>query len=101
MRGHDAERAVDGVGLPLLAERIHFNLIDRRANALVERKVRDAVGLEVAHADRPQVARFIKPLHRAPCAINVAIRLMDQVQVDRVRSEQLERAPDGALGARF
>ena len=72
-----------------------------KVRTLVERKVRDAVGLEVAHADRPQVARFIKPLYRAPCAINVAIRLMDQVQVDRVRSEQLERAPDGALGARF
>ena len=63
--------------------------------------VHHAVGLKIAEADGFDLTRAIKLLHRAPCAVNVAVRLVDQVEVEHVEplravAAGLERGADHA-----
>jgi hypothetical protein len=66
-----------------------FDLVDRRADLVVLDQVDQAVRGEVRHADRPDPAVGELALHGAPRAVDVADRLVDEVQVEVVEPEAL------------
>nr|GEU28231.1 hypothetical protein [Tanacetum cinerariifolium] len=82
----------------LLVERIDLHLVDGRLDVVEGDQVHQTVGLEIAHAYRAQLAGAVGLFHRAPRAVHVAERLMDQVQVQVVELQPLQRLVDG--GAR-
>ena len=62
------------------------------ATSLWSDQVHHAVGVEVAHADGRDPALPVQLLHRPPRAVHVAVGLVDQVQVQVVQAEPLQRA---------
>src|SRR3954452_7124535 len=84
-----------------LEVRVRLDLVHRGRDLVVVDEVHQPVGVEVGHADRPGGALAVELLHRPPGAVVVAERLVDQVQVDTVESEPLqrllERTPGGVL----
>ena len=91
--GHDA-----GL-LRLLAEGMRLDLVHGGHDLVVEDQVDQSVGLEVAHADRTDFPLPVKLLHRPPRAVDVAERLVDQVQVEVVELQPLQRRSECPLGA--
>ena len=76
------------VGGPL-EERVALDLVDGRRDLVVVDQVDEPVGVEVRDADRADQAVAVQLLHRAPGAVVVAERLVDQVQVEVVEPEPL------------
>jgi hypothetical protein len=64
-------------------------------------QVDQAVRVEVRDADRSGQPVGVGPLHRAPEAVVVAERLVDQVEVDAVEPEPLQRPVERGLGPRL
>lgn len=61
-------------------------------------EIDQAVRVEVRHADRPYPTLLVEVLHGAPRAVNVAVRLVDQVQVEVVEAEPPQRGVEGVTG---
>lgn len=64
-------------------------LVDRRGDLVVLDEVHEPVGVEVRHPDRLGEALAIDFLHRAPGAVVIAKRLVDQIDVDVVERQTL------------
>jgi hypothetical protein len=64
--------------LHLLVERVGLDSVDRGRHVVVHEEVHDAVREEVAHTDRSYSALPVQLLHGSPCAVHVAVRLVDQ-----------------------
>jgi hypothetical protein len=77
------------------------NLVDRRGDLVVLDQVDQAVRVEVRHADRPDPAVGEQALHGPPGAVDVADRLVDEVQVEVVEAEALQRCVEGFLRGLF
>ena len=79
----------------LLAENVHFQLIDGRFDENVLRQVDKPVGAEVAHADGADLPGREGRFHRAVRTVIVAERLVDQQQVDIIGPEFFEAHVNG------
>jgi hypothetical protein len=77
---------------------VGLDLVDRRDDLVVLDEVDESVRVEVRYADRPGGAVGVQLLHGSPEAVVVTERLVDQVQVDPVEAEPLERCLERALG---
>ena len=75
----------------LLVERMGFDLIDRRRDLVVQNQVLKAVGVEVRHTDGADAALAVKLLHGAPRTVDVAVRLVDQIEVQIVQPQLRHR----------
>ncbi len=75
-----------------------LDLIDLGDGRVVDDQVQQPVGVEVGDADRPRQALPVGLLHRAPLAVDVAVGLVHQVQVDVVESELGQGCLQGAAG---
>ena len=73
-----------------LKKRMGLNLVHGGHNLIVHDEVRKAVGIEIAHADRADPSFPVKLLHCPPGTVIVAERLVDEVQVEKVKAEALE-----------
>ena len=62
-------------------------------------EVHQPVGVEVGDPDRLDHALLVQVLHGAPGAVVVPEGLVDQVQVEVVEAESLQRLLEGPLGA--
>jgi hypothetical protein len=87
------------LGLDLLVKGVGSDLVDRRDHLIMHEQIHHTVGLEVADADRPHPALLVQLLHRAACAVHVAEGLVDQVEVQHVELEPLQRTLEGLLRA--
>ena len=82
-----------------LEERVGLDLVDRRGDLVVVDEVDQPVGVEVGDPDGPGQALPVQVLHGPPGAVVVAEGLVDQVQVEVVEPEPLQRLLEGPLGA--
>ena len=73
-----------------LEERVGLDLVHRRGDVVVVDQVDQPVGVEVRHADRLGEALAVRFCIDAPGAVVVAKRLVNEVQVDVVKTEALE-----------
>ena len=71
----------------LLEERMTFDLIDRRQSGKLRNKGLPDLRCHIAYADRPQLALCLGFFQCFPCAGYIAIGLMQQIQIDVVRTE--------------
>ena len=81
-----------------LEERVRLDLVDRRGHVVVLDEIDETVRVEVGDTDRPGQAVGVELLHRPPEAVVVPERLVDQVQVDVVETEPLQRPLEGRRG---
>ena len=81
----------EGVALQLVHHRLYIHIVG---------EVEETARLEVAHSYGAHLAVVIGFLHRPPRAEHVAVRLMDEQQVDVIRL-QLAQALVDALGCLF
>jgi hypothetical protein len=81
-----------------LVERVRLDLVDRRDDLVVVDEVDQPVGEEVRHADGLREPFAVELLHRAPLAVVVAVRLVDEVEVHVIEAQPLQRRVDRALG---
>jgi hypothetical protein len=93
--GLHAVLAHEGHALGLLQEGVDLHLVDRRRHLVEHHDVHQAVRVEVADADGAQLARLVGLFHRAPGSMHVAVRLVDQVQVQVVQLQAAQRLVDG------
>ncbi|MNI94449.1 hypothetical protein D3C73_1525520 [compost metagenome] len=70
--------------MQLLIERVHFNLIHRRGDLIKGNKIGQSVGMEVAHANSTNFTCLLQLFHGTPCAVDIAVRLVNQIQVNIV-----------------
>ncbi len=73
-----------------LEERMGLDLVDGRGDLVVDDQVDQTVGVEVGHADRPGRPLTVQRLHGAPLAVDVAERLVHQVQVEVVQTQPVK-----------
>ncbi len=85
--------------LNLLMKRVRLNLVDGRLHAVVDDEIHHAVGLEIGDTDSPDFARFVQFFQCAPRTENVAVGLVDKVQVEVVEAEAFEGFGEGHLCA--
>ena len=76
-----AELAHRGELVCALEEGVHLDLVDRRGHAAADGKIGQALGSEVAYADRTHQPRLLQFAHGPPASPIVAKRLMDKVEV--------------------
>ena len=62
----------------------------------MKEEVEKPVIRETRDPDRADAAFFIKPLHRAPRAVHIAVGLMDQPEVQLIEPELLHRGVERA-----
>lgn len=84
-----------------MTEGIDLNLIDMGANGIVMRKINETIRCEIAHADGSKNLVLVEALHRAPGAVNVTHRLVNQIKVEVIETEQVERAVNGSARTFF
>jgi hypothetical protein len=77
---------------------VGLDLVDRGGDVVVVDQVDQPVGVEVRHPDGPDEAFLLELLHRAPGAVVVPVWLVDQVQVEVVEAEALQRPVERAPG---
>ena len=82
-----------------LEERVGLDLVDRGRDLVVLDEVDEPVGVEVGDPDRLDQALAVQVLHGPPGAVVVAEGLVDQVQVEVVEAEPLQRLLERSLGA--
>jgi hypothetical protein len=85
------------VGLPLEVG-VGLDLVDRRGESGAVDEVHEPVGVEVRDADCLDHALLVEGTHGAPRAVVVAIGLVDQVQVEVVEAQTLQRGVERLLG---
>src|ERR1700733_4772304 len=83
------------LGLALLKKRIDFDLIDSGRQIVVQHEVNQSVRWKVGHANRPDFTRAIQLLHRAPLAVYVAERLVNEIQVQVIQLQTLHGSLKG------
>ena len=86
------------LGLSLLVEGVRLDLVDGGHDFVVHEEIHEPVGIEITHPDGLDAARLVKLLHRPPGAVHVAERLVDQVQVEVVELELVQRRLESRLG---
>jgi len=84
--------------LELLLEGVHFDLVDRGRDLVMDHQVHEAVGLKVGDADGPDFALLIQLFHGAPFAINIAEGLMDEVEVEVIELQPFQGIFEGLPG---
>lgn len=77
------------MGLDLLIEWMGLDLIDRGHEFVVDDQVHQPVRLEVADADGSDPAFPVQFLHRPPGAIDIAVGLVDQIQIQVIQLQPL------------
>src|SRR3954451_16393893 len=77
-------------------EGMRLDLIDRRYDVVVHDEIHHAVRMKVAHADRADASLAVQLLHRAPRAVDVADRLVDEVEIERLELQTLHRTVECA-----
>jgi len=82
----------------MASKRIDFDLVDRRRNLIECHQIEQTVGVEIADADCAQLAATVSLLHRAPRTVHIAERLVDQVQIEIVELQPLQRLVDRQPG---
>ena len=80
-------------------EGVYLDLVHRGRDLVVQHEVHDAVGIEVADADRADFPCPVQFLHGPPGAVNVAIGLVDQVEVEIVELKLVQRTLERCLSA--
>ena len=81
-----------------LVKRVRFNLINGRNDAVVQHQIHYTVGVEVGNTDGADFTRLYCRLHCPPRAMHIAIRLVDQIQIQIIQAEFLQRSVDGFGG---
>lgn len=71
-------------------ERTDFDLIDRRRDLVVDDQVNHAVSLKIRDADRSDLTLLIEFFHRSPFAIDIAVGLMDEIQIYIIQLQAIE-----------
>jgi len=82
----------------LLVERMGLDLVDRGFYPRVDHKIHHAIIREVADADRANLPFPMQLLHRPPRAENIAVGLMDEVQIQVLEAQFLEGSPERFSG---
>ena len=72
-------------GMQLLVEGVNFNLVYRRGNVVEGDKIGQSVRMEVADANGANFACLLQFFHSTPCPMDIAIRLVNQIQVDVIK----------------
>ena len=70
---------------------MRLDLIDGGDHLVMKDQVHQPVRLEIAHPDGPDGPFAVKLLHRPPRTVDVAERLMDQVEVEIIELQAFER----------
>ena len=87
------------LGFDLLMERMGFDLVHRRHHFVMHHQVHQPVGLEVADPDGAYPAFPVQLLHGPPGAMHIPKGLVDQVQIELLQSQPLQRPVKRLLGA--
>ena len=96
--GHDAFREQPLHLLGLLVEGVDLDLVHRGHDLVEQAHVQHTVGGEVAQADGADPAACLIFLQRAPCAVDIIERLVQQHQVDVAAVQPCQRAIKRGLG---
>ncbi len=83
------------VGLDLLVDRIGLDLIDHRGDLVESNHVGQTVRIEIAHANCADHTVLVELFERAPCAVGIGERLVQQHEVEIVSAELLQGHVDG------
>lgn len=83
------------IGGLLLEERVSLKLVDGGLHLIVQEKVLQAFIGEARHTYGADKSFFVKPFAGSPRRIIVAVGLVQQVEVDVIQSEQLQRLVEG------
>lgn len=78
---------------------MRLDLIDGGEHLVMKDQVHQPVRLEIAHPDGPDGPFAVKLLHRPPRTVDVAERLMDQVEVEIIELQAFERLGESPLRA--
>lgn len=87
------------LGFDLLVEGVGFDLVNCRNHFVINDEVYKPIRIEVADTDGFDAAISIQLLHRPPRAVNVAVGLVDQIQVEVIQSQLVQRPLESLLGA--
>ena len=68
--------------LDLLMERMRLDLVHRRHNLVMNDEIHDPIRWEVADADGADHAFLNQLLHCPPRAVDIAIRLVNEVEIE-------------------
>ena len=79
----------------LLMERIGLHLVDHRCDLVECRKISQPHRAEIAHADGANLAFLVQLLQRAPGAVHVGERLVEQHQIQIIQTQLPQRILDG------
>jgi len=90
--------AHEGLLLPALMEHVRLDLVHRGRDLVVLDQVDEPIGVEVRDADRTDPAFPVEVLHRPPLAVVVAVRLVDQIQIEVVQAQAPKRCLERPLG---
>ena len=83
----------------LSEEGMQLHLVDHRGDPGIQAQVGQPVGVEVAHADGPDLPGLVQLLHGPPRAVVVVHGLVDQIQVQVVQPQLFHGSLEGFLGA--
>ncbi|MNC00002.1 hypothetical protein D3C75_473140 [compost metagenome] len=78
--------------MQLLVERVNFNLVYRRGNFVEGDKVGQSVRVEIADTNGANFACLLQFFHSTPCPMDIAIRLVNQIQVDVIKLQPIQGA---------
>ena len=88
---NDAFCLQKGIGILLLLERMRFNLIDGGFDFVVQEQILQTFVRKTRHTDRANAPFPVQAFERAPGRVIVAIRFVQQIQVDVVKPEFRQR----------
>src|SRR5215218_9884046 len=87
------------LGFDLLMERMGFDLIHRWHHFVMHDQVHQPVGLEVANPDGSYRAFTVELFHGSPSAMHIPKGLVNQVQINLLQLQPLQRPVKRLLGA--
>ena len=90
--------AHDLVIVGALIENMGLDLVDRRCDVVVGDEIDEPVGMKIRHPDGAGPALTIQFLHRPPRSVVVAERLMDEIEIDVVQAQSVQRPLECGLG---
>ncbi|CAI2540320.1 Uncharacterised protein [Serratia ficaria] len=79
-------------GVQLLVEGVNFNLVYRRDHFIECDKVSQSVRMEIADANGANFACLLQFFHCTPCPMDIAVRLVNQVQVNVIKLQPIQGA---------
>ncbi len=86
------------VRLDLLLEGIDLNLFDSRSDGMVDHQVGNPIRVKVGNPDGLDLPLFVQLFHGPPLPIDVAIGLMDEVEVQIIQLKPVQRALERPQG---